>query len=81
MVEQFHPDKNGEPGGDGALEELVAVGDDIIFSQAQRQVRAPGGGLQGDGINQENNWDVDEEEDQIQIIACAEHGGGAWVGT
>lgn len=51
MVQQFHPDKGGEPDRGGFFEELIAIGRDVELAQVFREVGAEECWLEGDRVD------------------------------
>jgi len=51
MVQQFHPDKSGEPDWGGFFEEFVAVGCYVEIAQGFGEVGAEEGWLEGNRVD------------------------------
>lgn len=51
MVQQFHPDKGGEPDWGGFLEELIVVGGYVEFAEGVGEVGAEPCWLEGDCVD------------------------------
>lgn len=69
VVEELHCDERGEPGGRGLGEELVVVGGDVEGADLVREVCLEGGRKEGNGVDHEDGWDVDDEEDEVDQVA------------
>ena len=51
MVQEFHPDKGGEPDWGGFFEEFIVVGCYVEFAEGVGEVGAEPWGLEGDCVD------------------------------
>lgn len=51
MVQQFHPDEDGEPCWCGIFEEFIVVGGYVEAAELVGEICLEESGLEGDGVN------------------------------
>jgi hypothetical protein len=80
MINQLHPNKRAKPHRCRILKELVPVCRDIILAQLRGEIGAEPCRLEGDGVNEEDYWEVGGEEEEVGEVAFAGGEGGHAAG-